>query len=183
MRYRVWTADMAEVIKITTSLVRDKRPFRVEAEGDDSPRGFPNWTVSWEEGAAFGYWHKEDLACGVTTASVEIAAERTRQVTEEGYSGDHDDRHNAGMLAAAAAYYAAPKNLDGTLFTEGDEESVHEAVAGWLWPWGPKCPPKKYPRRRELVIAGALVIAEIERIDRASIRKEAKDRGLESKPE
>lgn len=37
-----------------------------------------------------------------------IAAERERQVAEEGYDADHDDRHGAQEMAWAAVVYAAP---------------------------------------------------------------------------
>lgn len=181
MRYNVWTADPAEARRLVTSLVADKIAFRVSAEPDDSPRGFCNWTIKWEEGADRGYWFKEDLACTVTTAAVEIAAERQRQVTGEGYGQEHDDAHDRQQLASAAAYYACPKgdDLDPKHYSPRDLEEIRIFVAS-IWPWSPHgYPPKKHARRRELVIAGALVIAEIERLDRASIRQEAKDKGLD----
>lgn len=36
-----------------------------------------------------------------------IAAERTRQIEREGYTPEHDDTHDGGELALAAACYAA----------------------------------------------------------------------------
>ncbi len=36
-----------------------------------------------------------------------IAAERQRQMTAEGWTHEHDDEHDDGSLATAAACYAA----------------------------------------------------------------------------
>ena len=40
-----------------------------------------------------------------------IAAERQRQITEKGYTADHDEHHCDGELALAAVCYASPKRL------------------------------------------------------------------------
>jgi hypothetical protein len=86
----------------------------------------------------------------------EIYAERRRQVDAEGWTPEHDDGHGGGWLGRAAAAYA----LQGV----GD-------LAGYEGEWpvahGPPPPPKD-DRRRALVIAGALIVAEIERLDRLS---------------
>jgi hypothetical protein len=79
----------------------------------------------------------------------EITAERHRQIDEEGWSGEHDDRHTKGELAKAAEFYLG----NGT----------------WPWAWEVGHPPRKKnkPRRRQLIIAAALIVAEIERMERA----------------
>lgn len=85
----------------------------------------------------------------------EIAAERRRQIEEEDWTPEHDDEHRAGELADAAACYAAD---DGAHPNEGEPPS------GWPWGanwWKPK------DRRHDLIRAGALIVAEIERLDRA----------------
>lgn len=79
----------------------------------------------------------------------EIAAERHRQVMSEGWSAEHDDNHNGGELAKAAACYA----IGCPLFWPWDER----------W-WNPK------GERRNLIRAGALIVAEIERLDRLACR-------------
>ena len=79
----------------------------------------------------------------------EIAAERRRQVEVEGWSVTHDDQHGAGEMSNAAAAYAL----------SGDGRTS-------LWPWDWKWW-KPSGRRRDLVKAGALIVAEIERLDRA----------------
>lgn len=95
----------------------------------------------------------------VTTQRVawEMEVERHRQVAEEGYSPEHDDEHDEGQLAKAAAAYA----LAGLRFE-----------LPWPWPWKGF---KPSDRRCNLVKAGALIIAEIERLDRAKEKEEDGD--------
>lgn len=88
----------------------------------------------------------------------EIKTERLRQVEKEGYPTAHDDEHGDGSLADAAAHYAATSH---PLFD-----------AGWgkvksIFPWARMYDKKnKKTRREQLVIAAALIVAEIERLDR-----------------
>ena len=88
----------------------------------------------------------------------EIAAERQRQVEAEGWSAEHDDRHTYGEMAAAAATYAL-HDLQGGWF---------DRWRGMMWPWSSDWW-KPTTRRRNLVKAAALLVAEIERIDRAAL--------------
>ena len=94
-----------------------------------------------------------------------IAAERQRQVTEEGCTPEHDDSvHMDGALAKAAASYALAAHFREMGFA--DRYSVPEA-----WPWRLVWwKPSPDDRTRELVKAGALIVAEIERLQRAHAR-------------
>ena len=85
-----------------------------------------------------------------------IAAERKRQI-EEGWDMDHDYiANNDEQLAQASALYALPE-----CFRE-DEYSVNN-----LWPWDKKWwKPTPNDRIRELAKAGALIAAEIDRLQR-----------------
>lgn len=94
------------------------------------------------------------------TALTAIAAERQRQRDVEGWSSDHDDGHSKGELAAAAACYAV-----GRCIVEGSLRISERGLIKNLWPWSAKWWKPK-DRRRNLVRAGALIVAEIERIDR-----------------
>lgn len=87
------------------------------------------------------------------TIANEIAQERHRQFADEGYDPHHDDSINFdGELASAAAIYAY-----------GDY--MRQMMTGFaVWPWPGE--PKFSDRRRDLIKAGALIIAEIERLDR-----------------
>lgn len=101
-----------------------------------------------------------------------IAAERERQVTAEGYAPEHDDRHRLGELAAAAAVYAAPEDIYKLRRSVGDGRTY---IFCDPWPWGPRAnkrgqwregDTKHASRIRDLVKAGALIAAEIDRLRR-----------------
>lgn len=109
---------------------------------------------------------------GLTKAAQDVLAERQRQIGTEGWHTDHDDQHEKGEMALAAACYAAHTatwqfigyGLDpkGGLFRV--YQSAQEFV-GRMWPWG-KAWWKPKDDRRNLVRAAALLLAEIERLDR-----------------
>ena len=106
---------------------------------------------------------------------IEIAIERRRQFEEEGYTARHDDMHEGGQLSLAAAAYAK-HSADSFETHVSLDHYQHDCMPPtfWLktWDWKPKDP------RRDLVRAGALIVAEIERIDRAAARKWASDEEL-----
>lgn len=95
----------------------------------------------------------------------EITAERVRQINAEGWTAEHDDAHDKGEMAAAAACYAAPFRVFRAIEKVGRGYEVFTAyVDAWPWHdqwWKPK------DRRRDLVRAAALIVAEIERLDRS----------------
>lgn len=92
----------------------------------------------------------------------EVFEERRRQVFEERHSVDHDDLINpAGQMAIAAGVYASVAGMnDGNrnYYPPGSTPPIQ-------WPWGREHW-KPTSRRRDLIKAGALIIAEIERLDR-----------------
>jgi hypothetical protein len=87
----------------------------------------------------------------------ELIAERQRQISAEGYSIFHDDtEHGLGDLALAAGFLAIvgyPGAGEAQVKLEGEL-----AMRGWLL--------KLKGRRRNLIRAGALLLAEIARLDR-----------------
>lgn len=92
----------------------------------------------------------------MSTALKDIASERRRQIKVEGWSLEHDDSHTNGEMACAAAVYA--KHSAG--------KRVHRPGSCPLeWPWAIAWWKPK-DRRGDLVRAGALIVAEIERLDR-----------------
>lgn len=98
-------------------------------------------------------------------AWADVAEERGRQVAGEGFDAAHDDKHTDGELAKAAACYAVGNT--GMAYKRGVPSAARlEARIGQLWPWALEWWKPK-DRRRDLVRAGALILAEIERIDRA----------------
>ena len=80
----------------------------------------------------------------------EIAAERKRQIEVEGYTPDHDIDHSDASLAAAAAIYAL-----GTVGPISDTLSM-------FWPEGWDYKP--HSQLSDLIRAGALIAAEIDRL-------------------
>ncbi|MHC1701774.1 MAG: hypothetical protein AB9900_12535 [Humidesulfovibrio sp.] len=81
-----------------------------------------------------------------------IAQERGRQVHEEGWTPEHDAKHTGGELAQAAAYYCCPDdNAENNLFP-----------IDWSIEWA-KREGFPTPTLRDLVKAGALIAAEIDR--------------------
>jgi len=89
------------------------------------------------------------------TALQLVINERLRQQTEEGYTPEHDDKHTEGQLALLAAAYALGsiskvRCREFYLVTE-----VLEKTYGW------KVKPKD--PISDLVRAGALILAELER--------------------
>lgn len=90
----------------------------------------------------------------------EIAAERQRQIDEEGWTPEHDDEHDSGELALAAACYARSAANPGL---------YHLANVPTGWPWDRDWWKPGPNSRRELVKAAALLVAEIERLDRAKV--------------
>lgn len=100
----------------------------------------------------------------------EIAAERRRQVSAEGWTPEHDDAHGNGEMAQAAAVYALGSAVDQAeravmdeFGSDGTPHRIHSQ-----WPWGREWHKPK-DRRRDLIRAAALIVAEIERLDRAAI--------------
>lgn len=100
----------------------------------------------------------------VSDAANDVIAERQRQVSQEGWTPEHDDNHSSGEMAGAAACYARHVNGRQWVYqSRPDDYSSEEAPESWPWDeawWKPKSP------RKDLVRAAALLIAEIERIDR-----------------
>jgi len=89
-----------------------------------------------------------------TTGIKAIAKERRRQIVENGWTPEHDDKHARGQLAAAAACYA--------LFSDAYPNPGQPPA---YWPFEDRFwKPEAY--RRDLEKAGAMIAAEIDRLDR-----------------
>jgi hypothetical protein len=99
----------------------------------------------------------------MSKALEDIAAERQRQISQEGWTPEHDDSHATGELSQAAASYA--------LMRPGGLSFLND-MARRVWPWDMKWW-KPSDRRRNLVKAGALIVAEIDRLDREKAADDA----------
>ncbi|WP_242015447.1 hypothetical protein [Pseudomonas nitroreducens] len=93
---------------------------------------------------------------------LDVHAERRRQVEAEGFDASHDDMATKGQIARAAGCYALHAGGIGTDWPEGIRNG-----AALFWPWDEEWWKPK-PPRENLVRAGAMIIAEIERLDRAA---------------
>lgn len=98
-----------------------------------------------------------------------IAAERQRQIEKERWTPEHDDQHTDETLPLVAALYAAPCDL-----FEADIEAVGGKILGisfndpWPASWD-DCWDRRqdFDRKRQLIVAGALIAAELDRLNRA----------------
>lgn len=93
---------------------------------------------------------RADPASGVI---LEIAAERRRQVEALGYTPERDDGYVKQEMARAGAALAI----------------AERHPQGRLWPWGfDSFKPRTH--RENLIRAAALLVAEVERLDRAEAK-------------
>lgn len=106
-----------------------------------------------------------------SAAESDVLSERRRQVEVEGWKPEHDDQHTDFSLAHAAAVYALCAAVDSSDRSVMDNfqnvDTVPHPIRK-LWPWNQNWL-KPTSRRRDLVKAGALIKAEIERLDRVEL--------------
>ena len=89
-----------------------------------------------------------------------IAIERKRQIEELGYDVKNDALYSKNELADAAICYACTPDI-----RDQDDEENGTSLNVVLWPWDEKYwNPTPDDRKRELVKAGALIAAQIDRI-------------------
>lgn len=94
----------------------------------------------------------------LTTYGTErITAERAQQIEVEGWTPDHDDAHDKGQMAGAAACYAIA----------GVHHWAREQAIASFWPWDKEWWKPSDDPIRNLEKAGALIAAEIDRLKRA----------------
>ena len=91
-----------------------------------------------------------------------IAEERQRQIEVEGWTKEHDVEHTNNALAFAAVCYTIPSEYRQYSYCPLRKERVPN-----FWPWDKEwwkpCPED---RIRELIKAGALIAAEIDRLQK-----------------
>lgn len=100
-----------------------------------------------------------------------IAAERKRQIEQENWTAEHDQEHKYNELALAAVCYASPVPVRVKLkVSTGRGQYFPEFRTQWVdpWPWGPEWDKREqHDYLRRLEIAGALIAAEIDRLEKA----------------
>lgn len=113
-------------------------------------------------------WYDHDAAMTIrgyaSNAAIDVMTERRRQIVEEGMRPEDDDKLVDRSLAKVAACYV----VHASKSPQTRAKLYMSRMIPKRWPdsWAKKWwKPKN--RRRDLVRAAALIIAEIERIDRA----------------
>lgn len=129
-------------------------PVRVQAEDGLAALTGPGRDkadASSEASAAAGVWL--------------IATERQRQMTAKGYDPAHDDEHTDNSIRRAAMAY---------IKWAGHDTTALPYASGWPWVdgWKPTGDPV-----RDLTKAGALIAAEIDRLNRAATTPTVSERG------
>ncbi|MCH6940681.1 hypothetical protein BEC63_19655 [Escherichia coli] len=93
----------------------------------------------------------------LSNAVQSVIAERQRHQSAEGWTPEHDDQYSKSQLLWASSCYVL--------------NAIHPFNRiPFDWPWTPEWWKPTNPRR-DMVKAGALILAEIERIDRAAAGK------------
>lgn len=136
----------------------EHRPEKLDEDGHDEDGNY--WAAEWD------YKCNYDLvpvAAPTPQAWLDVQAERRRQIETKGWIPEHDDEHVCDEIAGLACFYAMPPGArDWNASSTGYGDTLGRAMLpdGWLAKTG--------DRRCELVKAGALILAEIERLDRAA---------------
>lgn len=89
----------------------------------------------------------------------DIKTECRAQLSHEGWTPEDGDPRHPGDLALAAAAYAVAGS------SEDDSDGTAPALSRLLWPWS-AAELKPHDYRCNLVRAGALVLAELQRVER-----------------
>lgn len=100
-----------------------------------------------------------------------IAAERQRQIEKEGFDALHDDQYRAvpGTLTMAAITYCTMAGSSPDVRNALRTQAVHSMYWPKHWHpswWKPGKDNTHASRIRELTKAGALIAAEIDRLER-----------------
>lgn len=171
----------------------DKPSWTLGYCGDDHTGEKEGWIfVGWDwdqdeivetrQGKPIGwlpFTPEDQLPPTLSAAMRDVFLERRRHIEVEGFTPEHDDQHRGRGMARAAACYALFASVSDEAREATDlparMTTTGKPISGWtafleLWPWA-RSWWKPKDRRRDLVRAGALIIAEIERLDRAAERE------------
>jgi hypothetical protein len=105
-----------------------------------------------------------DTTTNEQTGAELIAAERLRQISAEGFNIAHDDDRDRGEMLQAALSYIM--QADG----QGRRISFPPCFIPKFWPWERRWWKPSADPVRNLVKAGALIAAEIDRLNRKATR-------------
>lgn len=140
-----------------------------------------DWIAGFKAGRAYQhdivkpFLDEARAICSLDSGVNLIAKEQIRSRQEEGYTAEHDDSHDQGELADAAAVYALSEGAMFTLQEQwGNDMYLH------LWPFKLEELKKDETgaiakRIKDLVKAGNLIASEIDRLKRLD---NANDEGI-----
>lgn len=150
MQFLLWDAQRRMGISdefITRAMI-EKLAVNKKREWPEPKDGEPRLHIKEQPVPAAS---SESVSLSLTDALRDVIAERQRQVSVKGWTPEHDDTYTCGELSGAAISYIEPM----------------EAVFYWPAEWHDDSF-KPSDERRNLVKATALLLAEIERLDRIS---------------
>lgn len=124
-----------------------------EAEAAGCPNGLPDDFLSQLEQGL-----KE---AKMTTRALRLITDERERQFANGYTTQHDDLHARGQIASAAESFAAAAACQA----RGNSVDTAERAAINIWPWDNE-PKVESDPIRNLVKAAALIVAEIERLQR-----------------
>lgn len=131
---------------------------------------------SWEQ---LKPWERDQYRRAVSgipreRGATSIGRERLRQTAEEGFSAEHDDRHADAELVAAALAYATVAVMQQVRADAAEMLRGCPPPTGYGWPHGWRWNPAA-TSRENLIKAGALIAAELDRLDRLDARVDSLD--------
>lgn len=106
--------------------------------------------------------HPSSQAHAARAAIADIAAERQRQIDDEGRTLEADDEYANGELGIAATAYALLACRPDSHAWVVDAQYAHR-----IWPWD-QAWLKPKSKRQNFIRAAALIVAELERMDRVA---------------
>ena len=137
---------------------------------DDCEKRFPNNRYAgWNFKSDWELWQAAKAQVVPEGFAIkDVIYERQRQINQEFYSTENDDEYKQNELLRAAVCYAENVIRRGWVFDSNFGPDVYqEEEVPDLWPWDLDFWKPRNPRR-DLIRAAALLIAEIERIDRST---------------
>jgi len=163
--------DQRDEAKRIAEELRDWQAESLKRHG----QGFEPNPLPWEETVIMTSGGKSEYRSiasnhhesGAAKTGVElIAAERERQIIKEGWSAAHDDMYHSGELVDAAVAYAQAAAEQARGESIEYLKGLIVGMRGIRWPWEDEYWRPSEDPLRNLIKAGALIAAEIDRLSR-----------------
>lgn len=136
------------------------------ADAGGYPNDPPGTVYDGPASALYAALSASEATYPLSAAAGDLLKERQRQINAEGYSPEQDDLHVRGELADAGSVYA--------FWARTCDFGLASHIPPSCWPWAPEHW-KPTNQRQMLIRAGALILAELERLDRLQAREVLND--------